>query len=563
MCNKAVSLRETERLRSASCHEQARAAILTHALVAQWIERLVAVQKVAGSTPAERTKRKKPPNGGFFLLCRSQRGETWNHYQSYATIKLMSFRKPKPITPTHIWTLLMGLIGVALWITANSHQDPDVWWRIRYGHLLLQSGIPAGDPFSYTMPSFQFVSHAWSTDITIAFILQKLGWGFVAGLFAGIALLTLGLVTFRLRKRWAGSILLVVLYVTFTTVYGVRAQVVGWLLFAVLLNMLITPPAKWSSLRWLLIPYALLWANLHGSFILAPVLIGLRGVFEDGRQRWATIGIAVLGFGASIINPYGAGLWREVWLTNSDPHLRSFISEWAPIWTKEPLVVPVLLLIIIPAAALAILTKNKFAVTVLFLTAAMGAWSVRHIPLAALTAALIISHTLGSAQARSAIKTLKSDRQLRTVFIGLIAIAIGALGAPFLPKNDPEDPAGKYPVEAVEWIKDERPNTILFNHYNWGGYLIAARPEQRVFIDGRMPSWRHHAPEGELDWAADEWQKVDRGDTEAFFKLQQQFHISTLLWPNKAKSPLLTKLQEAGWKVVYTDSTAVVMEPAQ
>jgi hypothetical protein len=37
----------------------------TFALVAQWIERLVAVQKVAGSTPAERTKRKYTLKGVF------------------------------------------------------------------------------------------------------------------------------------------------------------------------------------------------------------------------------------------------------------------------------------------------------------------------------------------------------------------------------------------------------------------------------------------------------------------------------------------------------------------
>ena len=41
------------------------------ALVAQGIERLVAVQKVAGSIPAGRTKEKEPTSVGSFSLVRS------------------------------------------------------------------------------------------------------------------------------------------------------------------------------------------------------------------------------------------------------------------------------------------------------------------------------------------------------------------------------------------------------------------------------------------------------------------------------------------------------------
>jgi hypothetical protein len=53
-----ISFRYKRNLSEQLC-KQACTLLLTHALVAQWIERLVAVQKVAGPIPAKRTKRKR------------------------------------------------------------------------------------------------------------------------------------------------------------------------------------------------------------------------------------------------------------------------------------------------------------------------------------------------------------------------------------------------------------------------------------------------------------------------------------------------------------------------
>ena len=45
---------------------------MSNALVAQWIERLVAVQKVAGSIPAKRTTSKKRPKAVFCYVRNSE-----------------------------------------------------------------------------------------------------------------------------------------------------------------------------------------------------------------------------------------------------------------------------------------------------------------------------------------------------------------------------------------------------------------------------------------------------------------------------------------------------------
>ncbi|MFH0905549.1 MAG: hypothetical protein V1826_02405, partial [bacterium] len=52
--------------------------------------------------------------------------------------------------------------------------------------------------------------------------------------------------------------------------------------------------------------------------------------------------------------------------------------------------------------------------------------------------------------------------------------------------------SGGYPIDAIQWAK-ANPDKIgrkLFNEYDWGGFLVWQFPEQRVFVDGRMPFWR-------------------------------------------------------------------------
>jgi hypothetical protein len=44
----------------------------------------------------------------------------------------------------------------------------------------------------------------------------------------------------------------------------------------------------------------------------------------------------------------------------------------------------------------------------------------------------------------------------------------------------------RYPIEIVDHIKAGNIHGNLFNQYGWGGFLLWALPDQKVFIDGRM-----------------------------------------------------------------------------
>ena len=50
---------------------------------------------------------------------------------------------------------------------------------------------------------------------------------------------------------------------------------------------------------------------------------------------------------------------------------------------------------------------------------------------------------------------------------------------------------GRFPEKAVEFIEKNSPDGKIFNHFNWGGYLIwELYPRYKVFIDGRSLNLR-------------------------------------------------------------------------
>ena len=50
----------------------------------------------------------------------------------------------------------------------------------------------------------------------------------------------------------------------------------------------------------------------------------------------------------------------------------------------------------------------------------------------------------------------------------------------------------EYPIEAIAWVKANRHEVghRLYNDYGYGGFLLWWMPEEKIFIDGRMPAWR-------------------------------------------------------------------------
>ena len=58
--------------------------------------------------------------------------------------------------------LLFGLLAM----TARSATDPDLWWHLRTGQWIVETGhVPHSDPFSFTRAGHAWVSHEWLSEV--------------------------------------------------------------------------------------------------------------------------------------------------------------------------------------------------------------------------------------------------------------------------------------------------------------------------------------------------------------------------------------------------------------
>jgi hypothetical protein len=116
-------------------------------------------------------------------------------------------------------------------------------------------------------------------------------------------------------------------------------------------------------------------------------------------------------------------------------------------------------------------------------------------------------------------------------------------------QRQPQAEAQRFPARAVAFLQTHPPGRI-FNHYDWGGYLIwRLSPSTPVFIDGRADLYGEQL----LNQFAETYQFKG-----AWQQTLQRWSIDTVLVP--ADSALATGLRNApGWTVSYEDAQAVVL----
>jgi len=109
---------------------------------------------------------------------------------------------------------------------------------------------------------------------------------------------------------------------------------------------------------------------------------------------------------------------------------------------------------------------------------------------------------------------------------------------------------GVFPVAAVNWMEDNPLEGKGFNHFPWGGYLLYRNwPEQLVFIDGQTDFYGEELTREyeQIITLREGWEKV-----------LDFYDIQWALMP--VESALVNALESRpNWKIVYQDSTAVIL----
>lgn len=500
---------------------------------------------------------------------------------------------------------IVFLIVIAVFfIKALSFLDPDFGWHLTMGNYILSNGIPKTDPFSYTMPSYPFVDHEWLTNVYVASVYPRIGFVglsliFSLIAFAAIVIALTDLNSEVIRIKWTKNVeslvkvflVLVGLGAVFPF-FGIRPQIQSWLFLSILLRMSLDLKI-WMKWRYIIPALFLIWVNLHGSYALGILILILVLVFRFIRTKKLSImnlTIVLLSIVATFVNPYKTRVWWEVWMQITDTKLRWSVNEWNPAF----LTLQIFFVFIVPFSLIFLWKyRKKFhleekALYIFLLL--MGLGSARHIPLWLIfTLPLLMRSFYYFYQDLEKIKYGHERlHKALNIIIALVIVMffVDNAGSLFGKARITEDTF--YPAKAVGFIKDKKVDGNIFSDYGWGGYLIWKYPEKKVFIDGRMPSWRWDKNNfKESNYAMEEYTSLLRGKVN-YNEVFEKYEISVVLLPkptpgtiigNLVKSlddrltPIYTlfnidrsdfvlveKLEEDNWGKVYEDNIAVIYE---
>jgi hypothetical protein len=472
--------------------------------------------------------------------------------------------------------LLFGLLGM----TARNAIDPDLWWHLRTGQLIVETRhVPHFDPFSFTRAGHPWISHEWLSEVAF-YELWKHGGATALIVFSAI-ITTTGFMVLYLRcpapRHWAAAATAFGALAS-APAWGVRPQMFTFTLASLLLWLVEVGENQPKLLFWMP-PLFLLWLNLHAGFALGPALllayaIGLLSEVAIGNTLWQEVRSPLIRVGLllvaclalAVVNPSGTQLYRYPLDTLRSAEMRSFITEWFSPDFHRWLYRPFLLfwLLVFTVLATSRMRLKGRVMFPLLLTAFASLDAVRHIPIFILVAMPVVAAALpGNSASFATSKQRLASSRFRPLFNGSVIILIALFALVkwvVVVRNQEVREAEFYPQAAVASLRSADHSKNLFVYYDWGGYAIwKLYPEYRVFVDGRADLYG--------DDSQGSYQQGN--DLLRQFKTAIQLHngwrdtldlwkVDTILVPpNCALAQGL--LTDPTWHVAFGDSNAVIL----
>lgn len=433
--------------------------------------------------------------------------------------------------------LLYGIVFILFFAKSFFSLDPDFGWHLASGQYIVAHGIPYHDIYSYTMPTFPWIDHEWLADVCNYLIYHYLG-GYVALSVVYAAMWTAAV---WLLTRLTAHRLLVLLVVTLLLPFaGIRAITWTALLSSVLI---VLGQSKRSKALYIIPVVMLLWANVHGSFVVGILYLLWRLLANRNMTNAFVLVISAL---VTLVTPYGIGMYVEVLRTITDNSLHANIAEWLPLQPSVGVGIfaGIWVAVLILTKKVALWRRFVRFETVLLV---MAFTSARHTVLFLLFALpTVLSGVDGL---RMSIKAVAVKRLAVGVVLLLACVCVLFAYKTFARYSFNRE--ATYPSAIAAKLRAAPCKGNVFSHYNYGGYLIWKVPGEKLFIDGRMPSW---SLDGQNIMA-----NYLRITKDSSYRAEEfsRYNIRCVVWN---RSDLFGKtLQREGWSVIDSEKNGTIL----
>lgn len=477
-------------------------------------------------------------------------------------------RLPSPLA---IFTFALAGILVGITIT-KGFRDPDFFWHLTTGQLIAETGrVPTVDPFSFTWAGQPWTLHEWLSELLIYLLVDgvgRIGALIIFGLLPAAIVAILSVMLARQGVRvLAFGVPAVLTGLVITPYVTLRPQAISWLLLAVLLWALMEMRPDRPMRFLLLIPLFILWANLHGVYVIGLGVVATYTLFTLlGRTpmspawRWVVVG-AVGCLLASMVTPAGpAGILYPLRYVDGGDWGLANIQEWQSPDFHEPAHLALLGLIVAVGLNAGRNTPG-WLVMLSWVGIAMSLIALRNAPIAAVlclpTLALGMEARLRDRAAKRPSRRTRRPRQAlgrRLIELGAATVivmgSLAVLVPPILGSGIDRNVEANFPVAAVDLLLDVDPDARVLADYGWGGYVINRMYPTggRVFVDGRNDMYDQAILE-DYDAVKDAdpgWEAItDRYDVDALL-------LSPLTTVTRGPA------EAAGWCEAYRDETQVL-----
>jgi hypothetical protein len=456
-----------------------------------------------------------------------------------------------------VFTVLFVMAG--WWVGIRQLSDNSFFWHLRTGEYMLDHGIPRGDVFSYTSPGIHWVAQSWLAEIAYGVLDRTFG-AFGIRVLVALTGAVITLLSYRLARRLSGdrvraAMISVVAYLATMVVFSERPLAFGLALALVVVWIVEIPDARIARRPLIALPIVLwVWANVHGSFALGVVYIGLHvlGRWFEGEVPWRgrsrdLVAGTFIGLAVSLVNPYGPGLLLFPVQLMGRGEVLSQVVEWRSPDFRSPVGMAFAAWLVVLVCALALSkqrpTRRDVIVALPFVLLAL--WAERNIGLAVLFTLPIAARLFATTRKRPDSRSPASAIALAVVLSLIVISGVGAAG-------QPNFQVGSYPSKAMTYVQShDLLGKRLFTTDAWAGYTILRFwPEQRVFMDDRYDMYPTALVEDYTDVADGHpnWEQV-----------LDKYRVQVIVWqPKRALSQLLA--QSRNWHRVHADRTAVVYE---